>query len=66
MDLNTAIEVAVEEAIGCKVGVKVVKNPRAGEWKYFPCRREWLDGAGEGYQIVAEISASGNVTISTK
>lgn len=63
MQLNTAIELAVEEAVGCKVGVKVVKNPRQSEWKYFPCRREWLEGAGEEYKVVAEVSPEGKVYI---
>jgi hypothetical protein len=61
MELNTAIELAVEEAVGCKVGVKVVKNPRQSDWKYFPCRKEWLDGAGKEYEIVAEVSANGKI-----
>lgn len=61
MNLNTAIELAVEEAVGCKVGVKVVKNPRQSDWKYFPCRKEWLETAGEEYKAVAEVSPNGKI-----
>jgi hypothetical protein len=63
MNLNTAIELAVEEAVGCKVCVKVVKNPRQSDWKYFPCRREWLETAGEEYKVVAEVSPNGKICI---
>lgn len=61
MQLNTAIELAVEEAVGCKVGVKIVKNPRQSDWKYFPCRKEWLETAGKEYKVVAEVSPNGKV-----
>ena len=65
MNLKTAIELAVEEAVGCKVGVKVVKNPRQSEWEYFPCRKEWLETAGE-YVLVAEVSGNGKIYIAKR
>lgn len=63
MNLKTAIELAVEEAVGCKVGVKVVKNPRQSEWEYFPCRKEWLETAGGVAVLVAEVSGNGKIYI---
>ena len=66
MNLKTAIELAVEEAVGCKVGVKVVKNPRQSDWKYFPCRKEWLETAGEEYKVVAEVSGNGKIYIAKR
>jgi len=53
----------MEEAVGCKVGVKVVKNPRQSDWEYFPCRKEWLETAGKEYVLVAEVSGNGKIYI---
>ncbi|NBT58374.1 hypothetical protein EBT16_06280 [bacterium] len=61
MNLKTAINEARKEATSLHVTVKVVKAPAGSTFPYFPCRREWLEGAGQEYKLVAEAYPNGKV-----
>lgn len=62
MTLKLAIEEAVKEAAAFHVTVKVVKSPAGSSaMEYFPCRKEWLEGAGSEYVLVAEAAPNGKV-----
>lgn len=61
MNLKTAIQQASEEAAANKICVRVVKAPAGSEWEFFPCRMEWLEGAGKEYSVVALALPNGKV-----
>jgi hypothetical protein len=64
MTLETAIQLATEEAQAFKVKVLVVESPDG--MRFFPCRQDWLEGFGQGHKVMAEAHPNGKIHTNPK
>lgn len=61
MTLETAIQLASEEAQAFQVKVLVVQSPNPDAMPFFPCRQDWHQGFGQDHQVKAEAYPNGKV-----
>ena len=66
MTLETAIQLAREEAQAFKVKVLVAESPNPDGMRFFPCRQDWLEGFGHGHKVRAEAHPNGKVHTNRK
>jgi len=63
MTLQTAIQLAKEEAQAFKVKVLVVESTSPEGIRFFPCRQDWFEGFGHAHEIKAEAYPNGTTWI---
>lgn len=63
MTLETAIQLAKEEAQAFQVKILVVESPDPQAMRFFPCRQDWLEGFGQGHKVKAEAYPNGKTWI---
>ena len=61
MTLETAIQLAAQEAQAFKVKVLVVESPHKEGIRFFPCRQDWWEGFGHNHTLRAEAHPNGKV-----